>query len=352
MSEQHEPSAVAPDPRPTAADGAYALPPVTFATAFREALDRRGLTLQRLHVHLAARGITISPVTLSHWQRGRSRPERPESLRAVTEAESILALPPGTLHDLLGPQRPRGRILPSLHNPEAAMQRVHGPGSSLEQVLGDDAFGHFNENLIPLTLHETIHLDEHGCIGTTDVTQVLRSARDGTDRVTVHHEVDDPRTPSVDLSVHCGTVSSMHFDAGLRSLVAEIRFGRPLARGETAIVEYTFDVGPRWRRSELHERTFRVSPRQYLLHAYFHPDALPVRCHKYYRERTGAPYTDLRPLVLDASHTAHALATKCSAGVYGMCWEWPEPSEHGEPSKPGEHAEHAGPSEHAGRTEP
>ncbi|MEQ4605719.1 helix-turn-helix transcriptional regulator [Streptomyces cavourensis] len=84
-------------------------PPSAFGQALREARERKGLTLARLRDHLARRGVRVSTVTLSHWQRGRSQPERAESLRAVSAIESILGCPAGGLLALLGPRRPRGR---------------------------------------------------------------------------------------------------------------------------------------------------------------------------------------------------------------------------------------------------
>ncbi|WP_420881638.1 helix-turn-helix domain-containing protein [Streptomyces rhizosphaericola] len=83
--------------------------PDAFPAALREALGRRGLSLERVSERLRARGIAVSQATLSSWQRGRSQPERARSLRAVEVLEEILELPGGALRSLLGPRRPRGR---------------------------------------------------------------------------------------------------------------------------------------------------------------------------------------------------------------------------------------------------
>ncbi|MBO3747913.1 hypothetical protein J5X84_17715 [Streptosporangiaceae bacterium NEAU-GS5] len=82
-----------------------------FDEALRAAITARGLSLERLHVRLAERGVRISLASLSNWQRGRSRPERSASLAAVRELEAILGLPAHSLVTLLGPRRPRGRWL-------------------------------------------------------------------------------------------------------------------------------------------------------------------------------------------------------------------------------------------------
>jgi len=80
-----------------------------FARAFGEALDAAGLGLDRVRLRLADRGIRVSTATLSHWRSGRSRPERPDSLRALAILERLFGLPPGTFLARLGPRRPRGR---------------------------------------------------------------------------------------------------------------------------------------------------------------------------------------------------------------------------------------------------
>jgi hypothetical protein len=63
----------------------YGAAVVDFAEALTKAVDRSGLSLERIQHHLAARGMQVSISTLSYWRRGRSRPERPESLKVRWE---------------------------------------------------------------------------------------------------------------------------------------------------------------------------------------------------------------------------------------------------------------------------
>lgn len=74
----------------------------SFDGALRAAIQARGLSLERLHVRLAERGIHVSVASLSNWQRGSSRPERSRSLSAVRELEGILEVPPDSLSALGG----------------------------------------------------------------------------------------------------------------------------------------------------------------------------------------------------------------------------------------------------------
>lgn len=97
--------------RGTAAELAVALRTGPFEHALRLAIRSRGLTLDRLRARLLERGVRTSLASLSNWQRGRCRPERVPSLRAVRELEDILGLPGDSLVALLGPRRPRGRWL-------------------------------------------------------------------------------------------------------------------------------------------------------------------------------------------------------------------------------------------------
>ncbi|MFD7668155.1 helix-turn-helix domain-containing protein [Streptomyces sp. NPDC059788] len=313
------PAGPPPDDEPGEAPG-EAPSHVTFGEAFRQALKASGLTLQRLHHHLAVRGISISPATLSHWQRGRSQPERAQSLRAVGEVEAILNTTPGALQSLLSHRRPRGRALATGREMSEALSHIHTPGSPLPEALGADAY-RFNENLISLSVQETVHLDEYGCIARYTVSNVVRATRDGVRHLTAHHQLDDPDTPSVQVTVHCGRLTALRFRQELGSAVFDIDFGRALARGDTAIINYTLDVGPRWKPSEHHERALPLSARQYLLHIYFHPRHVPSATYGYFRQNTEAPRSDMRPLSLDASHSVHILPAKCNAGVYGILWK-------------------------------
>ena len=80
-----------------------------FADTLRAAIRDSGLSLDRIRDRLWQRGVTVSLATLSYWQSGRSRPERPASLRALRVLEDELGLRPGELSALLEPPRPRGQ---------------------------------------------------------------------------------------------------------------------------------------------------------------------------------------------------------------------------------------------------
>ncbi|MBB1254197.1 hypothetical protein H3146_12575 [Streptomyces sp. OF3] len=297
-------------------------PGTPFARALRAAVARRGLPLQRLSSRLAERGLPLSPATLSHWQRGRSQPERGDSLAALTALESILGLDEGELSGLLGPQRPRGRSVTPPESP-AVLRRLYGTGSTQEAALGGAAFREFNTGLRALTVRDTLVLDESRCVRRVLVQQVVRASRPGVDRLTVVHEVDDPRSLPVDVHVRCGRLGEVRCDPAVSCAVVEVLFGRPLRVSETAIVEYELAIDDCRTPSLFHERSVRPGLRELLLHVRFHPAALPLRCHRYHRPAADGPRGRLRRVELDASHTAHLLPGRCTVGFHGLAWQWP-----------------------------
>ena len=72
-----------------------------FHVALRAAIAARGLPLQRVQHHLFRYGVKVGVTSLSYWQQGARRPQRPESLRAVRALEEILRLPEESLIRLL-----------------------------------------------------------------------------------------------------------------------------------------------------------------------------------------------------------------------------------------------------------
>ncbi|MFE0188082.1 multiprotein-bridging factor 1 family protein [Streptomyces sp. NPDC058989] len=301
-------------PDRAAADGAGA-----FAAVFRDAIQRRGLSLDRVRERLAAQGISVSLATLSYWQRGRSQPEQARSLRAVDALETILALPPGALRSLIGPSRPRGRSAGESNGLDASRQ-VYGEQSPVELALGPE-FCQFNHDLVAVSVHETVRIDAHRHVRAVTVKEVVRATQDGARRITVVHT--DVPTEFAAVTAHYGRLGPVRRLPHLRAVVAELDFGRPLARNETALIAYTLCTGPDLADALHHERRLRTSPREYLLHVCFHPDALPMACHRYFRERIDAPMRYTRRIALDVSHTSHVLLDKCPPGVHGMSWEWP-----------------------------
>ncbi|MET8656488.1 hypothetical protein [Streptomyces griseus] len=303
---------------PASAREGFREPEATFAAVFRQALRRRGLPLERIRDHLRAQQISVSLATLSHWQRGRSQPEKAQSLRAVDALEPLLDLPTGALRSLLGPHRPRGGARPP---DPAAARGVFGEDSDVEQALGD-AFAHFNAGLRALTVQETVCLDEHRAIRETSVTTVVQAVRDGVDHLGVVHFLDSPKSGTAALDVPGRPAPRIRFLEEMGCVAADIPLGRRLARTETAVIAYTLRA--EGETSWQHERRVTVPLRAYLLHVRFDPRAVPAHCWGYRRERIGADPSHRHRTPLDDFHTTHLMPTRCVPGVYGIEWCWPD----------------------------
>ncbi|MEU0100360.1 XRE family transcriptional regulator [Streptomyces sp. NPDC006267] len=289
-----------------------------FAVVFRNCVQQRGLSLDRIRGRLADQGINVSLATLSYWQRGRSQPERADSLRAVDALEAILDLPSGSLRSRIGPSRSRGRITSAAPGLDASRQ-VFGERSHVERALGTE-FAQFNSDFVALTIHETVQINsQRRCLAVT-VKQVIRATQAGARHITVVH--DEISAESATLIPHYGRLGTVRRLPELRVFVAEIDFGRPLARDESALIAYTLRYGPEPAERTYYERRVRTSPHEYLLHVCFQPDVLPISCHRYFREQIDTPARYERRVALDVSHTSHMLLHKCSPCVHGMSWQW------------------------------
>lgn len=235
----------------------------------RAAITASGLPLDRIRYRLKLRDVSVSVPTLSNWQSGRRRPERPESLRALAELENVLDLPPAALRSLLGPPRPRGRAA--------------GPRGS-------------DSRLIRLSHHDTVRVTATSQV--TEVRQVLKARAHGPDRWIV---VWDSSPATIVPLRHCrlGRYAS---DSGVT--VAELLFDKPLATGETTIIEYRVEcVGNEF------SRQFHLPTRDYVLEAVF--SEMPARC---IRTDTGAILTP------SPSGSVHLVGLNVS-GRLGIRWE-------------------------------
>ncbi|MBE9500184.1 hypothetical protein IHE61_25615 [Streptomyces sp. GKU 257-1] len=221
---------------------------------------------------LAARGIRLSPATLSYWQHGRTVPERYNSLRAVAELEDILRLPGGTLGALLPPQRPRGGARDGTAVGRAARQPLFGAGSWQERALGTD-LSRLNENLTVVSTREVLHLDDRGRLSQLSVSHLVRARENGARRMVNLHCLDNPGASRVHVDPVCGRTERLHLHPESGSVLIATRFGRDLLRGETALVEYRLRPEDGVLPAGRHEHGVNSPHRAYLLQVFFHPRA-------------------------------------------------------------------------------
>jgi hypothetical protein len=269
-----------------------------FERALGAAIRHRGLSLERLHARLSERGVPVSLASLSYWQRGRSRPEREHSLRAVRELEAILGVPPESLVSLLGPRRPRGRWVGQRPKPD---------------------------QLTWLSRHELVTIDRGSDLRLICTRGVIRAQSDGVGRHVVVHQAPPGAVPAVRRALSCrpGRVCLEAGGVGGGGLVTvELIFDRPLATGETRLIEYLLDFGGEPDRLALHHRGFPVAARDYVLAVQFDRTTVPARCYRTWAPDPGAVARDVRELRPTDDAAVHFVELDVAPGVHGVRWEW------------------------------
>ncbi|GII27072.1 hypothetical protein [Planotetraspora mira] len=259
-----------------------------FEHALRVAIRARGLSLDRIHARLRERGVHISLSSLSYWQRGRSRPERAASLVALRELETILALPAYSLIGLLGPPRPRGRRT--------------DPSPGVITVLSQ---------------HEQVVVGADRRRRLARARLVLRATAAGADRCVVAHP-----TGIRLLRTDCCRPGRSGVDETGTTTLDELIFDRPLAAGETRILEYSTGFSGGALDADHHVRLLHVPVQQHVVQIRFEGPTLPVRCfHTWSPDPWGEP-GDAGELHVDAYGTVHLIDADARPGARGIRWEW------------------------------
>jgi len=288
-----------------------------FAPALHGAITASGLTLDRIVHRLAERGFALSTATLSYWSRGRSRPERPESLAALAALEQILRVPDGSLRELLGDRVRRGR-------------------GTARPVPSGELWGHFGEAVEGLmsqvqrpaehrrvlSYHERYDMDATGAETYCRVIAVLEAVTERAKHmITVYR--DDTRGGRLPTVVPMAGVrlGRVGVDEEQHLLAAELWFDQNLRRGERTVVEYGLDFVPGGSRSVMCERRFAAPIRQYVLEVSFRAEAVPGYFRATSEPNQGGGPTSIE-LTADGRHTVRAVWLDQPAGAYRIEWEW------------------------------
>jgi hypothetical protein len=297
---------------------AVALRDGPFSRALELAIEVSGLSLQRLQDRLAEVGVHLSTTTLSYWRTGRSRPERPDSLRGVQVLERVLGVPPTGLTGLLGPRRPRGRWV----RPVPGVFRVEQllPMATVAARLASQLDMPQAPELERLSVVDQLWVGADRTVRRMQVRQVLRAV---TDRVTrsfvMHYGEHSMHAPSLVSTKYC-RVGRVRTDEESQFLGVELILDRVLAEGDTTIVEYELD--PAYCADAHFERSFRSGARQHIVQVQFDPAAVPTRCVSYRRAGPEAPYEESYEAWINSELAAHVARVDMEPGLYGMRWEW------------------------------
>ncbi|MGW1748286.1 hypothetical protein ACWCRD_22285 [Streptomyces sp. NPDC002092] len=291
-----------------------------FHVALRAAIAARGLPLQRVQHHLSRYGVKVGVTSLSYWQQGARRPQRPESLRAVRALEEILQLPEESLIRLLAETdeptcagRPAGRSYRALVEASGVLERLLAElGSPLDGGL--HTLGH----------HERVRIGARRELAGRESHHIVRAHKDGVDRfVAVHH--GDPGCAPERMRVHalenCRTGRvRVHHDTGV--LVAEFLFDTRLRAGDTFLFRYGIEDGTAGVSRE-YIRGFGPAGGQYALQVRFDEQALPSRCHRFAQHSPAAPRSGRQELPLSGRHrSVHLVEPRVRTGLVGIGWDW------------------------------
>ncbi|MEU6154558.1 hypothetical protein ABZ816_31665 [Actinosynnema sp. NPDC047251] len=293
-----------------------------FHAALRAAVERSGLTLERLRDRLDRRGIHVSLSTLSYWRLGRSRPERADSLRAVQAIETILGLPRHSLEALLGPPRPRGRWV-SKQQQARQYGRMLEPAQSLAETV-EALVGPSDGNLRLWSQDDAATVDAHGVIRSVHTRQVLRAVAGHPDRYLAVYCADADTPPDAlgaEAVANC-RLGRVRRHPGAPVIAAELLFDHTLRAGQTHLLEYRFTITENGAQAHDYRRAFRYPVGTYVLSVRFTEPRLPVRCYALGQPGVDAPLVHGDELPLTPGRMLHVTAKDVQPGVVGIGWDW------------------------------
>lgn len=285
-----------------------------FHVALRTAIRERGLTLERLHVHLARSGVSVGVSSLSNWQTGQSRPQLPGSLRVLAALEDTLGLPPGSLFRLLaatgaGPERARRTGLADIAPVAELLDAV--PGSR-------------DRDVELISAHHKIVVDADRRTTWVWKRTAVRALRDGVDRYVGRYYGRPDCRPGLVQARALDNCRLGRFvpHASAPALVYELVFDEVLRAGDTWVFESEL-VDPTASASNEFAYGFRYPAEQYLLQVRFHPRARPAACWTFAQCDLSDERHRTASLPLSAHNTVHLVASPVSSGVLGIGWDWP-----------------------------
>ncbi|MEU3852569.1 hypothetical protein [Streptomyces sp. NPDC029554] len=291
-----------------------------FHVALRAAIAARGLPLQRVQHHLSRHGVKVGVTSLSYWQQGARRPQRPESLRAVRALEEILQLPEESLIRLLA----ASGDAPSGQRSAARSYRSLVEASGvLDQLLAELECPP-DGGLHTLGHHERLRIGARRELAERESHHIVRAHRDGVDRfVAVHHGERGavPERMRVHALENCRTGRvRWHSDTGV--LAAELLFDTRLRAGDTFLFRYGVEDGTAGVSRE-YVRGFDSPGGQYALQVSFDATALPLRCHRFAQHTAAAPRSGCQDLTMSGRHrSVHLVEPRVRAGFLGIGWDW------------------------------
>ena len=307
-----------------------------FSRALQLAITRSGYKLSAIERRLAERGRPIARSTLSYWQQGHRQPERSQSQAALALLEEILEVPSGSLRDLVGPPRPRGRWL-NYRRAGREWEDLWTDTDAIAQVLSSEQRRE-NSRFQELITVDTFSIGVSKELQWHEYQQLFRAREDGANRIVLLYRAN----PDVDIDavrveplLNCRLGRQRTLPAaGIAAF--ELLLDRRLRAGETHFMSYrqisppvtaaTRErlAGPNGPHTDemISGRVFRSPIHSFVMHARFDPSMLPVRCFGVRLSRIGAREEIMSELPLTVQHTAHFSLQSSNPAAYAMRWEW------------------------------
>lgn len=279
-----------------------------FATTLRAAVRSRGLSLRAIRRRLAERGHAVSVATLSFWQSGARRPERPASIDVVRELEHLFYLDEGHLTDTLGPSR---RVRATRHETFATMSELR-----TGEILSEP-----DPELLERSGVVGVFIDATGRISHTVTRTLWQARRDGARDAAVFYGPSGADLGPRDIrgTMGCDLVDVVA-DPTQHLIRATLRLHSPLLQGELALTERR-SVSPAGCDAFTDSEFTIVALRrqaEFTLYATFDPRNPPRRC-RVTVDADGA--TRMHTVSLNGGCATHA-EFGFGPGKLTLHWEW------------------------------
>lgn len=212
------------------------IPAAEFASALRAAVQTRGLSLELIRRQLENRGHRVSVATLSYWQAGRRRPERPESIAALHDLEDILAVPTGALVSLL-PQPGDARR----KRPRARVRSFEPSDDILLHDLAAQLGLSWDAGLERMAVHHCLQVRSDRTEGRHDLLEVLTPTKPGVRRYPLWFQAEELAvSPVLSAAGNC-VIGESTRDDERNLLVLEVLLDRSTRLGEPLLVGHRFE---------------------------------------------------------------------------------------------------------------
>lgn len=286
----------------------------SFARAFRDATDARGLSLERITFHLRRRGHDLSAATLSYWRTGRSVPQRSSSIAALGALEEILGVERGSLAALVPPRPVRS---PADGRTAVQAERFIKRADIISEMMTSLGLT-WDTGFEYLAIHDRIQIERDGTLASQTITKLLRAARDGVDRLPAWYGHDDERSyPFISPEINC-RIGGVRESPNLPLIVAELLLPRPLNVGEVIFLQYRYGAAGQTVPVQDWYRGYIAPVRETYMEVTFDGEAMPVDAHEVVEigtEERSTPLAVTEPAL-------RRYRRDFGPGVWGLRWDW------------------------------